>query len=275
VDLLAWHRVVLDVAGEDSCQGPSPLTQALFAEGAVAVEREGALLVGHFLEGPLARAAAEALGASARAAPVPDWGPEWLSGHRAFAVSPRLCVAPSFVAAPPAEVVLRIDPGLAFGTASHPTTFLCLEALGRLLAPGAALPSSLLDVGCGTGVLAIAALRLGVGTATGTDLDPFALRAARRIARKNGIGDARLALSDAPADQHGRFPLVVANLPPPALEAVCEALGSAVDSGGALLLSGYFADCAPAVEHPFLRRGFALRERRTCGEWGLALLGRQ
>ena len=279
----SWHRV--EVAARAAAAGSEdpaePLVRALFAEGAVAVEREGPLLVGHFLEATVAAEAAAALaGASpsaplARPGPVPEWGPEWLSSHRPFAISPRLCVAPGFVTAPPADIVLRVDPGLAFGTAAHPTTFLCLDALERLLAPGATLPSALLDVGCGTGVLAIAALRLGVASAVGTDLDPYALRAARRIARRNGIDDGRLTLSSDAVDRHGTFALVVANLPPPALEAICEPVCRAVAAGGALLLSGFFTEASEAVERPFLAAGLRLRERRTRAEWGLSLLGRE
>lgn len=278
----SWHRVEVAAstvgAPEDRSES---LVRALFAEGAVAVEREGPLLVGHFLEGALAAEAAAGVASEAdappvaRPGPVPEWGPEWLAGHRPFAISHRLCVAPGFITPPPAELVLRIDPGLAFGTAAHPTTFLCLEALERLLAPGTALPPALLDVGCGTGILAIAALRFGVASAVGTDLDPYALRAARRIARRNAIADARLTLSTDAADRHGTFALVAANLPPPALEAVCEPVCRAVGAGGVLLLSGFFAEASGAVERPFLAAGLRLRERRTRAQWGLSLMERE
>ena len=278
--VVRWHRVDLALTTEDEGLAEEQ-ARALFAGGAVAVERVGPVLVGHFLDGAVAVAAAAwftARGGRAVSAPIaqPDWAAAWLAGHRPFVISARLSVAPAFVAAAETAIVLRIDPGLAFGTAAHPTTFLCLETLDGLLAgrasPGLADGPALLDVGCGTGILAIAALRLGCASATGTDVDPHALRAARRHARANGITDERLELTGDAADSRGTFPLVVANLPPPVLDALCGAICRAVPAGGTLVLSGFFAEAADAVERPYAGQGLRRRALRARREWGLLVL---
>ena len=135
-----------------------------------------------------------------------------------------MAVAPHWVAVE-AEVVLRIDPGLAFGTGAHPTTRLCLEALSRLVKPG----MRVLDVGTGTGVLAIAALKLGASLALGTDIDPVALKTAARLAREHSV-DLRLARR-----ARGQFDLIAANLPLPAQRGLRRQLAP----GGTLLSSGF------------------------------------
>src|SRR5258708_40355881 len=110
-----------------------------------------------------------------------------MSERRGVRVSERIAVAPSWARAE-AEIVLRIDPGLAFGDGAHPTTQLCLRELEKTLRPGARV----LDVGTGTGILAIAALKLGAASALGTDIDEIALRTAARLAR---LHEVRLQLA--------------------------------------------------------------------------------
>ena len=157
-------------ASQRGVELPAGSAEHLFAEGAVAVEREGDLLVGWYIdEAP----------PQARAAEAPHWAAEWLAEQRIVRVSEKVSVGPAFIDEP---ALVRVNPGLAFGTGTHATTFLCLQAL-EPLSPG----RRVLDVGTGTGVLAIAALKLGARSALGTDIDPVALRTAARVARQNGV----------------------------------------------------------------------------------------
>ncbi|MDR1708489.1 MAG: 50S ribosomal protein L11 methyltransferase [Candidatus Accumulibacter sp.] len=156
-------------------------------------------------------------------------------------VSKRLWIVPSWHAAPdPAAIVLVLDPGLAFGTGSHPTTRLCLEWLERAVAPGV----SLLDYGCGSGILAIAAARLGAGEVVGVDIDPQAVAAARQNAARNGVA-ARF--EDASRPLAGRYDIVVANILSNPLKALAPALCARVRPGGRLALSGILETQAEAL----------------------------
>jgi ribosomal protein L11 methyltransferase len=147
-------------------------------------------------------------------------------------ISPRLWVVPTWHEPPdPAAINVRLDPGVAFGTGTHPTTRLCLAWLDAALVPG----SSVLDYGCGSGILAVAAALLGAGEVLGTDIDPQAVEAARLNAEANGAR-ARFVLPAAlPA---GSFDAVVANILSNPLKVLAPALLARVAPGGALVLSG-------------------------------------
>ena len=150
-------------------------------------------------------------------------------------VSGRLWIVPSWHTAPdPDAIVLVLDPGMAFGTGSHPTTRLCLEWLERTVTPGV----SVLDYGCGSGILAIAAARLGATDVLGVDIDPQAVTAARNNAERNGV-DVRF--DDSAAEIRGQFDLVVANILSNPLKALAPAICSHVHPGGRLALSGILA----------------------------------
>lgn len=147
-------------------------------------------------------------------------------------VTERLWIVPSWHVAPDASAVnLVLDPGMAFGTGSHPTTWLCLEWLTRQALTG----RSVLDYGCGSGVLGIAALRLGVAQALGVDIDDKALQAARANARRNGV-PLQLRHSAQPLDT--RFDFVIANILTNPLCVLAPLLVGRVAPGGRLALSG-------------------------------------
>ena len=153
-------------------------------------------------------------------------------------ISGRLWIVPSWHTAPdPDAIVLVLDPGMAFGTGSHPTTRLCLEWLERKVTGGA----SLLDYGCGSGILAIAAARLGAREVLGVDIDPQAVSAAQSNAERNEVS-ARFA--DSAREIKGQFDIVVANILSNPLKALAPAICSHVRPGGQLALSGILADQA-------------------------------
>lgn len=156
-------------------------------------------------------------------------------------VSDRLWIVPSWHEAPdPSAVNLILDPGMAFGTGSHPTTRLCLEWLERNVEPGV----SVLDYGCGSGILAIAAARLGAGRVAGVDIDPQAVEAANANAERNGVGAEFADSADALA---GEYDLVVANILSNPLRVLAPAICAHVRSGGRLALSGILREQAEEI----------------------------
>jgi ribosomal protein L11 methyltransferase len=164
-----------------------------------------------------------------------DWVRLTQAQFEPIRISGRLWIVPSWHTAPdPQAIVLVLDPGMAFGTGSHPTTRLCLEWLERAVTPGV----SVLDYGCGSGILGIAAARLGASDVLGVDIDPQAVSAARDNAGRNGI-DARF--EDSATRIRGQFDLVVANILSNPLKALAPAISSHVRPGGRLALSGILA----------------------------------
>lgn len=153
-------------------------------------------------------------------------------------IAERLWIVPSWHAAPdPAAINLVLDPGLAFGTGSHPTTRLCLQWLEANLQSG----ESVLDYGCGSGILAIAAKQLGAGVVLGTDIDPQAVQSARDNAERNQV-DALFYLPDAlPSAQYA---VVIANILSNPLRVLAPMLAGRVQAGGRIVLSGILAEQA-------------------------------
>ncbi len=191
--------------------------------------------------------AAAALGLEA----VPDYTVEplaeqnWVqltqSQFEPIRVSGRLWIVPSWHETPDPEAVnLILDPGMAFGTGSHPTTRLCLEWLERNVTEGC----SMLDYGCGSGILAIAAARLGAQRVAGVDIDPQAVDAARANAERNGVS-ARFANSAEPVA--GEYDLVVANILSNPLRVLAPAICAHVRRGGRLALSGILREQAEEI----------------------------
>ena len=156
-------------------------------------------------------------------------------------VSERLWIVPSWHETPdPAAVNLILDPGMAFGTGSHPTTRLCLEWLERNVSQGCRL----LDYGCGSGILAIAAARLGAGSVAGVDIDPQAVEAARANAERNGV---TALFADSAQPVAGEYDLVVANILSNPLRVLAPAICAHVRSGGSLALSGILREQADEI----------------------------
>jgi ribosomal protein L11 methyltransferase len=170
-----------------------------------------------------------------------DWVRLTQSQFDPIRISDRLWIVPSWHVAPdPAAINLELDPGLAFGTGSHPTTRLCLEWLEANVDSGV----SVLDYGCGSGILGIAALKLGAGDVLGVDIDPAALIAAADNATRNGVA-MRLQPSSAPLDE--TFDRVVANILTNPLMLLAPLLVSRLKPGGRLALSGVLASQADQV----------------------------
>ncbi|MEW5850031.1 MAG: 50S ribosomal protein L11 methyltransferase [Myxococcota bacterium] len=196
-----------------------------------------------------------------------DWDSTWDARLRPVQVGPLWLLPPGERAPSGAEHVLHLDVGAAFGTGLHPTTALCLEYLVEL----APVPE-ILDVGTGSGVLALAALVLGAPRAVATDTDPAALAAAEANARANRL-TRKLTLLDTPLPPTGeQFPLVVANILAPTLVELAPELVRRVKHGGTLLLSGIRASQADDVTRVYRRLGARPLPRREREDWVLLQL---
>jgi ribosomal protein L11 methyltransferase len=203
--------------------------------------------------------------------PDRDWGEEWKKGLGPVSVG-RLFLRPSWIDAEPppgaAEVVL--DPGMAFGTGTHPTTALCLGAVEAFLArrPGA----DVLDVGTGSGLLAIAARKLGAGRVAANDNDPVAVGVAAENAARNSAA-IELTL-DAPSDIAGTFGLVVANILANVLVELAPDLAARTAPGGEVVLAGVLVPQEEEVSRAFLSQGLLPLEGDRRGEWSLLRFAR-
>jgi len=175
-----------------------------------------------------------------------DWERAWMDQYEPLKFGERTWIVPWNHALPDGadgdgSAVVRLDPGLAFGSGTHQTTALCLQWLDALAGLDALHGATVLDFGCGSGILALAALKLGAAGAVGVDNDPQALLATADNAERNGVGD-RLSVY-LPEDEPGgmRYPVVVANILASALISLADELAARVAAGGRIALSGILA----------------------------------
>lgn len=194
-----------------------------------------------------------------RAVADEDWVRLTQSQFAPIHIGKNIWVVPSWHEAPdPDGLILELDPGLAFGTGSHPTTRLCMEWLEAHPAPG----KSVLDYGCGSGILAMVAKKMGAGDVAGVDIDPQAIESAKANAERNNCEIAyylpdQLATAS-PVHATGRFDTVVANILSSPLKLMAPMLAGRVAPGGALILSGVLARQAEEVAEayaPFIKLG--------------------
>jgi ribosomal protein L11 methyltransferase len=197
-----------------------------------------------------------------RAVETQDWERVWLRDWKSMRFGRRLWVCPTVEEPPedPEAVVVRLDPGLAFGTGTHPTTALCLQLLDALPLAG----RSIIDYGCGSGILAIAALKLGASHAIAVDLDPQALIATRDNAIRNEVA-AQLEIQGVPPSLPAAD-LVVANILAEPLIELVPVLRAACKTGADLVLSGLLKSQAYAVKAAY-SSGFDIVQVFGRDEW--------
>ena len=213
-----------------------------------------------------------------------DWQNNWKKYFRPMEVGTKLLIQPSWLedgsgpdsgawdaagpnAAAPANgrIKLLIEPGLAFGTGSHDTTRLCLEALEDNIRGG----ESVLDLGCGSGILAIAALLLGAARAEGVDIDDIAVKTARANGARNGFTEPQFTVhcGDMTDKVHESFDVVVANIVADIIVPFCESARRFMKAGSVFVISGIIDSREDDVLAAFAANGFTIRERRQSGEW--------
>ncbi len=205
--------------------------------------------------------------------PAEDWGGAWKKYFHPRLVSQRLIVAPPWERAEPRgdQVVLVIDPGQAFGTGQHQSTQLVLRHMERLADKGR-LPAQVLDVGCGSGILGLAALRFGAQRVKGVDLDPEAIAASQANAALNGLAQG-LEVSLTPLHEiRERFSLVLANIIALELIALAPDLAARVAPNGELVLSGLLVEQIPQVREAFAAQGLSLLEQDSLAGWACLVM---
>ena len=201
-----------------------------------------------------------------------DWENNWKAFYKPMEIGERLIVIPDWEEADPnGRVALRLNPGLIFGTGSHATTRLCLQALERLVKPG----MRVLDLGCGSGILSIAALLLGADSAFGCDIDDKAVDVAYENAALNGIGKDRYTvragdvLSDRKlrADMGAGYDIVVANIVADVIIALAATARDLMSPDGYFLCSGIIDDRAAEVKGKLVENGFTILEENSSEGW--------
>jgi ribosomal protein L11 methyltransferase len=196
-----------------------------------------------------------------------DWAEAWKAHFHVLRLGRRLVIKPSWRrhARQGDEVVIDLDPGMAFGTGLHPTTRLCLEALEARADSGPL--GRTLDVGCGSGILSIAAVKLGATRAIGVDIDPIAIEATLANARHNRVGKRVRAREGSIPSGDGPFDLVLANLIAGLLVELAEPLAAELAPGGTLIASGIFVDREPEVRRALEGTRLRITGRRDETDW--------
>jgi ribosomal protein L11 methyltransferase len=196
-----------------------------------------------------------------------DWAEACRQSFEPQRVGQRLVVQPpwSTDATGPDDIAIIIEPGIAFGTGDHPTTRACLQAAERLVRPGARV----LDVGCGSGILSVAALRLGAAHVLALDIDPLAVKATRENAERNGVADG-LTVEEGALGRGsiaGACDVIFANIASGPLMELAPAIARVLAPGGAAVASGVIAERLAGVVQAFEQAGMRLDETIADGDW--------
>ena len=212
-----------------------------------------------------------------------DWAHAWKKFYKPLRVGRRVVLKPSWeeFTAQHDDIVVELDPGMAFGTGLHPTTRLCIVALEQIVQPG----DSVLDIGCGSGVLAIVAHKLGATRLLAADIDPIAVDATMENAALNGVstgerGVLNVRLGSVPQGMAGQFRILVANILAEVISKLFDAeygyppLAEPLAPDGVMILSGILDERAHIVEAAAQRHGFVVTDRHQEGDWVALVLRR-
>lgn len=196
-----------------------------------------------------------------------DWAESWKQYFFTEKITDRLVVKPTWreYASGPDEIILEIDPGMAFGTGTHPTTRLCLALIEKYIQPG----DRFLDIGTGSGILMVAAAKLGAGQVTGIDNDDVAVTVARQNLAQNRIPPdmTTVRTGDLTRDVPGRFSLVAANILSEVIVRLADAVGTVMEKNAVFICSGIISARQSMVAEKLHTVGFEILEIRTLDEW--------
>ena len=210
-----------------------------------------------------------------------NWMEAWKQYYKPILIGKRLLILPAWMESPdPNRIAIRIDPGMAFGTGTHPTTQLCLELIENAFVTGH--KSHIIDIGCGSGILSIAALKLGAESALGVDIDPESIVNSRENADANEVGDELiLGVGSVHEFLDGMFefkgaPLVVANILAPIIIRLFDAgMADLIEENGAIILSGILQEQEESVIEAGQAHGLRTKERRQMGDWVALTMSRK
>ena len=203
-----------------------------------------------------------------------DWASSWKKHYRVLRVGRRLVIKPSWqeYTPRPGDVVVELDPGMAFGTGVHPTTRMCLAALEDHLRPG----MRVLDLGTGSGILAIAAAKLGASSVLALDVDPVAVRVARDNVLANEVEEIVAVRQGSLAEAEGRFDFVLANILAKVIVELAEqGLADRLRTGGLLVAAGIIEDQEEEVRGALQAHGMAVVEQRQERDWVMLIAARR
>jgi len=198
-----------------------------------------------------------------------DWADAWKKHYKPIRLGRNILIRPRWIEVDlaPDDIVISLDPGMAFGTGTHPTTQLCLEALEDVVKHGI----NMLDLGCGSGILAIGAAKLGVKDILAVDIDPIAAKVTAENAAQNNVAEritAQTGSLESVLHSARRFDLVVVNILARIIIPMCEqGLGQTVRPGGKAIFSGIIAEQADDVEAALRSTGLTPYKRRQQGDW--------
>jgi len=228
-----------------------------------------------------------------------NWMEAWKQHYHPILIGKRLVIVPAWMESPePSRVAIKIDPGMAFGTGTHPTTQLCLELMERAILDirdsknesgniaNASQISNIeirvIDVGCGSGILSIAAIKLGAKSALGVDIDAGSIVNARENANTNGVGNELiLGVGSVQEILEGKFafskaPLVVANILAPVIIRLFDAgLADLIEDDGVIVLSGILQEQTQSVIEAGQAKSLRMSERRQMGDWVALMMSRR
>ncbi|MDL2324154.1 50S ribosomal protein L11 methyltransferase [Ruminococcaceae bacterium OttesenSCG-928-A16] len=201
-----------------------------------------------------------------------DWETAWKKYYHPIEVGRRLAVVPSWEDYPEnGRVRLTLDPGMAFGTGTHETTFLCLELLDTLVQGG----ETVLDIGTGSGILAVAALLLGASTALGIDIDPMCVRTATENAQRNHVQQNFLAeAGDLAAKTSGQYHIITANIVADAIKKLAPDVTPLLAPGGTFIASGIIQERADEVVQALQAAGLVVKQVERKNGWVALVAGR-
>lgn len=201
-----------------------------------------------------------------------DWVRAWMDNFKPIKCGEKLWICPSWCDVPdPDAVTVMLDPGLAFGTGTHPTTYLCLGFLDSVRED--LLHAKVLDYGCGSGILAIAALKLGADRAFGVDIDPQALIASRENAERNGVAE-RIEVFDGNNDNIEKCPFVVANILAGPLAELEPSIAALCEKGALLALSGLLTAQIDEIKEAY-GNDFEIVRTQELNDWALVVCRRK
>ncbi len=195
-----------------------------------------------------------------------DWANAWKAYYQPLLAGKRILIRPPWIDYAPKndEIVVILDPGMAFGSGTHPSSRLCVLGLESTVKPGL----TVLDVGTGSGILAISAAKLGALKIDAVDIEPVSVRSARENAERNGVGGLiHVERGTAGGPFTGKYDIVVANIISRVLIEISEGLRASVKPGGALVLAGVIEEHEENVRAAFEPFGFVLSQRRQIEDW--------
>lgn len=296
-----WTEIAVEVAGIDAetvadifrqaCPGGAVIQPSSRFDpntDSYTIDGDGpALVKGYVRPGPEAARIQSALQTTVQSAPLtaepawrepallPEsaWRDAWKQHFGLQRIGESIVIRPSWISyrLREGEVAIDIDPGMAFGTGQHPTTAMCLRAIEQLLRPG----DRVLDLGCGSGILAIAAAKLGASRVIALDIDPQAVDAARSNTEANGVsGTVDVRPGTLEPGQPESLDLILANISSLALERLAPAIHAALAPGGSLVASGFLEDAVDVLSRVFTDAGLRVERTIEDGVWRAIVAGR-